>query len=57
MNVENIVITAGYDKSQFVLDVVNHLSHNGIKVNTIIVTKTVNIRRIRKEARFSFGWA
>lgn len=48
MNRENIVITAGYDKSQFVLDVVNRLSHNGIQVNSVIVTKTINLKRITK---------
>ena len=48
MNRENIVITAGYDKSQFVLDVVNRLLHNGIQVNSVIVTKTINLKRITK---------
>ena len=48
MNQENIVITAGYDKSQFVLDVVNRLLNKGIRVNSVIVTKTINLRRITK---------
>ena len=48
MNQENIVITAGYDKSPFVLDVVNRLSINGIIVNSVIVTKSINLKRITK---------
>lgn len=51
MSQENIVITAGYDKSRFVLDVVNRLKLNGIQVNSVIVTKTININRITKVLR------
>lgn len=48
MNQENIVITAGYDRSPFALDVVNRLTLDGIQVNSVIVTKTINLKRITK---------
>lgn len=48
MNQENIIITAGYDKSPFVIDVINRLSQYGVQVNSVIVTKTINLKRITK---------
>jgi hypothetical protein len=51
MSKENIVVTAGYDKSPFVLDVVHRLSIDGVKINSVIVIKTLNVKRISKVLR------